>query len=245
MKGIKKNVLSASLRLLMGLALVAGFSACGSVSAQESFTGDDMSFTNTAFYLIKAREFYQLAQDKYAAGEYDESTEYANKARDFAEQYRQAIRLSTLYHLAQRRIKEARELIDMAKSMKATEADLQPASDKLNEALSQFDSRNFELSVNSAEEAIYLAKDLINRLKNGSGLATLTNQGWKTYKVRLIPELRDCLWRIAGYNFIYKDAWKWPLIYTANKDKIVDPDLIYPDQVLKIPPVAEWSPRGR
>ena len=45
----------------------------------------------------------------------------------------------------------------------------------------------------------------------------------------------DCLWYIAGYEFIYNDPFKWPVIYKANKDKIKDPDLIYPMQVFAIP----------
>ncbi|MGQ9465785.1 MAG: LysM peptidoglycan-binding domain-containing protein [bacterium] len=45
----------------------------------------------------------------------------------------------------------------------------------------------------------------------------------------------DCLWLIATYLSIYSDAKKWPMIYEANKDKIKDPDLIYPKQVLTIP----------
>jgi nucleoid-associated protein YgaU len=60
--------------------------------------------------------------------------------------------------------------------------------------------------------------------------------GWKTYKVRYIPENRDCLWKIAGYKFIYNNARLWPKIYRANKSKIKNPDLIYPGQVFKIPP---------
>jgi len=60
--------------------------------------------------------------------------------------------------------------------------------------------------------------------------------------VLLIPTLDnyavvpgDCLWLIATYLSIYSDAKKWPEIYEANKDKIKDPDLIYPKQVLTIP----------
>jgi len=60
--------------------------------------------------------------------------------------------------------------------------------------------------------------------------------GWKTYKVRYIPENRDCLWKIAGYKFIYNNPRLWPRIYRANKAKIKNPDLIYPGQVFKIPP---------
>lgn len=61
-------------------------------------------------------------------------------------------------------------------------------------------------------------------------------EGWKTYKVRYIPENRDCLWKIAGYKKIYNNARLWPKIYRANKGKIKNPDLIYPGQVFKIPP---------
>ncbi|MGD9201251.1 MAG: LysM peptidoglycan-binding domain-containing protein [Chitinispirillia bacterium] len=43
------------------------------------------------------------------------------------------------------------------------------------------------------------------------------------------------LWVIAGYDNIYNDSWKWRRIFDVNKDKITDPDLIYPDQVLRIP----------
>jgi nucleoid-associated protein YgaU len=72
------------------------------------------------------------------------------------------------------------------------------------------------------------------------------------YTVRLIPERRDCLWRIAAYNEIYGDPAQWPTIYRANKSQIdgryerytrnvEEPkysraqDLIFPGQVLDIP----------
>ena len=45
----------------------------------------------------------------------------------------------------------------------------------------------------------------------------------------------DYLSKISGYSFIYNDWSKWPIIYRANRDQISDPNLIYPDQVLKIP----------
>lgn len=45
----------------------------------------------------------------------------------------------------------------------------------------------------------------------------------------------DCLWLIASYLSIYSDSKKWPEVYEANKDKIKDPDLIYPKQEFVIP----------
>lgn len=45
----------------------------------------------------------------------------------------------------------------------------------------------------------------------------------------------ECLWWIAEYKQIYNDPFMWPLIYKANRDKIKNPDLIYPNQVFEIP----------
>lgn len=43
----------------------------------------------------------------------------------------------------------------------------------------------------------------------------------------------DSLWRIA--KMMYGQGSKWVIIYEANRDKISDPSLIYPDQTLIIP----------
>ena len=44
----------------------------------------------------------------------------------------------------------------------------------------------------------------------------------------------ECLWKISSYKEIYNDPFMWPLIYKANKDKIKDPDLIFPGQMFSI-----------
>lgn len=46
----------------------------------------------------------------------------------------------------------------------------------------------------------------------------------------------DSLSKIA--KRIYGDASKWHAIYDANRDKIKNPDLIYPGEVLTLPPNA-------
>ena len=53
----------------------------------------------------------------------------------------------------------------------------------------------------------------------------------KTYKVK--PG--DCLWNIA--KAFYGDGSKYTKIYEANKDKIRNANLIFPDQILTIPSV--------
>jgi nucleoid-associated protein YgaU len=44
----------------------------------------------------------------------------------------------------------------------------------------------------------------------------------------------DYLWKISGKDDIYGDPTQWMKIYSVNTDQIEDPDLIYPDWVLKI-----------
>jgi nucleoid-associated protein YgaU len=71
-------------------------------------------------------------------------------------------------------------------------------------------------------------------------------EGKRTYKVVYNRTNRDCLWRIA--QKVYKQARLWPLIYSANKDQIKDPDLIFPGQTFvipDIPPKKEAEPKEK
>jgi len=58
------------------------------------------------------------------------------------------------------------------------------------------------------------------------------------YVVRKFSLSKDCLWNIAAYDFVYGDAWKWKLLWEANKDKLPQPSnprLILPGMILDIP----------
>ncbi|TGM61912.1 lipoprotein LipL71 [Leptospira adleri] len=60
-------------------------------------------------------------------------------------------------------------------------------------------------------------------------------EGWKRYVVRKkVPA--DCLWRIAKDKRHYGTSKLWKRIYEANRGKIKNPNLIFPKQVLLIPP---------
>ena len=45
----------------------------------------------------------------------------------------------------------------------------------------------------------------------------------------------ECLWWISEYKHVYNDPFMWPLIFKANRDKINNPDLIYPGQQFDVP----------
>ena len=67
--------------------------------------------------------------------------------------------------------------------------------------------------------------------------AKQTDKKVRIYIVQYIPKKRDCLWRIA--QKMYQDPTLWPRIYIANRDKIKDPDLIFPGQRLVIPEISD------
>ena len=47
----------------------------------------------------------------------------------------------------------------------------------------------------------------------------------------------DNLWKIAEANYGKGNGPKYTVIFEANKPMLSDPDLIYPGQMLRIPPL--------
>ncbi len=82
-----------------------------------------------------------------------------------------------------------------------------------------------------AEEYFAQSRKLVEVYKTQA-----VNASYPIYVVRLIPERRDCLWRIAEYDYIYGDPYLWPKIWRRNRKLIQHPDLIYPGWKLVIPP---------
>jgi hypothetical protein len=49
----------------------------------------------------------------------------------------------------------------------------------------------------------------------------------------------DCLWTISGQEKVYADPFQWTRLYSANREQIADPDMIFPDQRLAVPKLTE------
>lgn len=79
------------------------------------------------------------------------------------------------------------------------------------------------------DKIVYLAKEIkgLYREKKISG-----------YTVGTWAQDKDCLWNIAGKMEIYGDPFQWPKIWQSNTDQIRNPDIIFPGQILKIPPAG-------
>jgi nucleoid-associated protein YgaU len=67
------------------------------------------------------------------------------------------------------------------------------------------------------------------------------------YEVKNNPGNPDCLWNIAGYDFVYGDPYQWRRLYEANRDTFPDPDnpdWIEPGQILRIPSINNEKRAG-
>jgi nucleoid-associated protein YgaU len=146
---------------------------------------------------------------------------------------------STLKGEADTQIAAAKERLTWAESVKAATnwpAEYGRATGELGSSLASYDKEDYQAAVDHAKAVL-------------AALASVTAEMPfpATYTVRLIPARRDCLWRIAEYSFIYNDPFKWKIIYEANKKTFRDPsnpNLIFPGQVLVIPPVAGETRSG-
>ncbi|HSV55924.1 MAG TPA: hypothetical protein VLH39_02310 [Magnetospirillaceae bacterium] len=102
------------------------------------------------------------------------------------------------------------------------------ARDSYAVAVREFEARRWAESIQAGRRVIDLMKDF-----SPARLPAF-------YVVRLIPERRDSLWRIAEYPFVYGDPWKWRVLYEANRENMPEPgnpDLIHPGMVLRIPSI--------
>ena len=112
----------------------------------------------------------------------------------------------------------------------------------INLAEQAFDDEEYLEAIDLAREAIRIADILLAMTDEEEEQPTTVQEEtekWKSYVVKLNIKKRDCLWRIAEY--MYDNPWLWPEIYKANKDQIENPDIIYPGQELKIPPIGQTS----
>ena len=70
-------------------------------------------------------------------------------------------------------------------------------------------------------------------VRSGSSSTAPASQGSGSRQRTYTVVAGDSLSKIAKRE--YGDASKWPRIFEANRDKIQNPDLIHPGQVLNLP----------
>ncbi len=124
---------------------------------------------------------------------------------------------------------------------KLTEAQAQTELQKVKQQLQEIETKiatleseiaNLKLEINTLETKKTELQDKLAELKD-----TWKKCQYGRYKV----VEGDWLSKIASMRNVYADGKKWPLIYEANKDKIKNPNLIYPGWILLIPTLDSYT----
>jgi len=200
------------------------------------------SLQNNEYYR-QSVEYTRLSEQAFEAGEYDQSVEYSIKAQEYAELSRKYIAEMVLAYRARTALTAAKERMELADRLNIKGRDSELYAEALaffQSATEKFSNKEYEGSIPDSQKVIELLKDIAPAPRQPALAAT--------YEVKLRPERRDCLWRIAEFDFVYGDPYKWPLLYEANKDTFPEPDnphLIEPGMILKIPSVRGEARSGQ
>ena len=211
-------------------------------------------------YYKKAVELQRKAEDANALGDYDKAYEYSEEAKKYTQMAADLFAELVLKFRANSVLQQAGNRLNSLKTLGVNDDDvaaLDQAADDYGVAKNSFNDREYEQSIEYSNRVLAALMDMKAKTYDTAaepepaaelaGLKPLP----KYYRVRLIPDRRDCFWRIAEYDFIYGDPFKWHLLYDTNKGKLTDPgnpDLIHPGQLFEIPEIegetreGEWEP---
>ncbi len=192
--------------------------------------------------LNAAREAMIISGSLLDEGKFKESISASNESMRLSN-----LVLNSLSASAEKKIAGAEALLLKAKESEGAAIavkELTGAAASLALSKKLLSEKKYKDAIAAAEESERLSNIVLNARK-GSAVVKDVKQGgtevtkgdedkdYIIYKVRYIPERRDCLWRIA--EKFYKEPLYWKKIYEVNTNLIKDPDLILPDQMLKIP----------
>jgi nucleoid-associated protein YgaU len=195
-------------------------------------TSVPQSIRNNEFYLESVR-LTKLAQDTFEYGDYDASAGFAEEAIRYAQ-------LSDEY-VADQLIIEAKRLLDWADSNNIAAR----YPNNYNESKNYYETSVLARFNEEWAEAIDAAIKSIEILAalESNRTPSLPSQ----YTVRTWTSVKDCLWNIAGYSWVYGEPRRWRELYEANKSKLPDPDnpnLIEPGTIIDIPSIRGEVRRG-
>ena len=200
----------------------------------------DYDFYENEYYLESLR-LTKLAQDTFEYGDYDASTGFAEEAIRYAQLSDELV--------TEQLIAEAKRLLDWADNNNI--AGRYP--NEYNDGKNYYDAgvesqanEEWKEAIDSATNAIGIFAALESQ-KPKTTTSTSSSVLPKQYTVRTWASVKDCLWNIAGYSWVYGDPEKWRVLYNENKSKLPDPNnphLIEPGMVIDIPSIKGEKREG-
>lgn len=252
-KSVKNSVI-----IVLALLLLVSFAGCAKPPTKE------MSDAKTAFQAATNAGAQQYAPDQYMSAEeaLNQANQLMEqkKYKEARKKALEALQLSRAAEAAAVNSKnasnrDAKEMYDLAlaavNSANQSGADtyaqdlMRDARRTLEEAKNAYDGGDYNKARQLAEDAMGKARaaEAAAKQEEAARRAQVAQQAAqisgpaaepRPYPTEHVVIKGESLWWIAEYKQIYDDPFQWPLIYKANRSKIKDPDLIFPDQVFAI-----------
>lgn len=189
-----------------------------------------------------ANENIEVAEKSYDAQELKKGFSAVEVAKLNADE----ALLVALKNAAGEKLTAAQKTVGQAEKSKYAgekKAEMNAARESLENAKSKLNESKYKESIAASDEAIRLALLVMNKKAEGAEIAEgsevnqqqqqLGEKDYWEYKVVWRQHYKDCLWYVA--KKFYKNPFQWKKIYETNKDKIKNPNLIYPGWILKVP----------
>lgn len=142
-----------------------------------------------------------------------------------------------IYQVLKKDVKDLQTGVSVAKEMAAT---AKMEADQARKEIKQL-ARDTQEKTDLLFAKLNNLEKRVRALEQRVGKKSLKLKPKKLYPVKKIGKLYEVkkgesLWRISGHKDVYNDPSKWKKIYEANKNKIANPNVVYPGQRLVIPP---------
>lgn len=142
-----------------------------------------------------------------------------------------------IHQVLKKDVKDLQTSVSVAKEMAAT---AKMEADQARKEIKQL-TRDTQEKTDLLFAKVNSLEKRVRALEQRVGKKPLKLKPKKLYPVKKIGKLYEVkkgesLWRISGHKDVYNDPSKWKKIYEANKNKIANPNVVYPGQRLVIPP---------
>ncbi|TET93683.1 LysM peptidoglycan-binding domain-containing protein, partial [Candidatus Aerophobetes bacterium] len=142
-----------------------------------------------------------------------------------------------IHQVLKKDVKDLQTSVSVAKEMAAT---AKMEADQARKEIKQL-ARDTQEKTDLLFAKVNSLEKRVRALEQRVGKKPLKLKPKKLYPVKKIGKLYEVkkgesLWRISGHKDVYNDPSKWKKIYEANKNKIANPNVVYPGQRLVIPP---------